>query len=104
LAEDVREFGIKVTVVAPGAFRTSFLTPESLTIAKNPMEEYKAVRASHDRYLQMDGQQAGDPEKAASSNYQRSLPGKPATTFTIRRRCLRPRDGTVGKAGKRVPF
>jgi NAD(P)-dependent dehydrogenase (short-subunit alcohol dehydrogenase family) len=67
LAEDVREFGIKVTVVAPGAFRTSFLTPESLTIAKNPMEEYKAVRVSHDRYLQMDGQQAGDPEKAAAA-------------------------------------
>jgi NAD(P)-dependent dehydrogenase (short-subunit alcohol dehydrogenase family) len=67
LAEDVREFGIKVTVVAPGAFRTSFLTPESLTIAKNPMEEYKVVRASHDRYLKMDGQQAGDPEKAAAA-------------------------------------
>ncbi|MCQ6957591.1 SDR family NAD(P)-dependent oxidoreductase [Mucilaginibacter aquariorum] len=67
LAEDVREFGIKVTVVAPGAFRTSFLTPESLIIAKNPIEDYKAVRASHDRYLQMDGQQAGDPEKAAKA-------------------------------------
>jgi short-subunit dehydrogenase len=67
LAEDVREFGIKVTVVAPGAFRTSFLTPESLTIAKNPMEEYAAVRASHDKYLQMNGQQAGDPEKAAAA-------------------------------------
>jgi NAD(P)-dependent dehydrogenase (short-subunit alcohol dehydrogenase family) len=67
LAEDVREFGIKVTVVAPGAFRTSFLTPESLTIAKNPMAEYQAVRASHGKYLQMDGQQAGDPEKAAAA-------------------------------------
>lgn len=67
LAEDVREFGIKVTVVAPGAFRTSFLTPESLTVAKNPMEEYTAVRASHGKYLQMDGQQAGDPEKAAAA-------------------------------------
>jgi NAD(P)-dependent dehydrogenase (short-subunit alcohol dehydrogenase family) len=67
LAEDVREFGIKVTVVAPGAFRTSFLTPESLTMAKNPMEEYTAVRASQAKYLQMDGQQAGDPEKAAAA-------------------------------------
>nr|WP_067060243.1 SDR family NAD(P)-dependent oxidoreductase [Mucilaginibacter sp. L294] len=67
LAEDVREFGIKVTVVAPGAFRTSFLTPDSLTIAKNPMEEYAAVRASHGKYLQMNGQQAGDPEKAAAA-------------------------------------
>jgi len=67
LAEDVREFGIKVTIVAPGAFRTSFLTPESLIIAKNPIEDYKTVRASHERYLQMDGQQAGDPEKAATA-------------------------------------
>lgn len=67
LAEDVREFGIKVTVVAPGAFRTSFLTHESLTVAKNPMEEYTAVRASQAKYLQMDGQQAGDPEKAATA-------------------------------------
>jgi NAD(P)-dependent dehydrogenase (short-subunit alcohol dehydrogenase family) len=67
LAEDVREFGIKVTVVAPGAFRTSFLTPESVTIAKNQMEEYTAVRASMDKYLSMDGQQAGDPEKAAEA-------------------------------------
>jgi NAD(P)-dependent dehydrogenase (short-subunit alcohol dehydrogenase family) len=67
LAEDVREFGIKVTVVAPGAFRTSFLTPESITISKIKMEEYTAVRASMDRYLSMDGQQAGDPEKAAAA-------------------------------------
>lgn len=67
LAEDVREFGIKVTVVAPGAFRTGFLTPDSLIIAKNPMDEYTAVRASHQTYLKMDGQQAGDPEKAAAA-------------------------------------
>jgi NAD(P)-dependent dehydrogenase (short-subunit alcohol dehydrogenase family) len=70
LAEDVREFGIKVTVVAPGAFRTSFLTPESISIAKNKMQEYTAVRASMDRYLSMDGQQAGDPEKAAATIIQ----------------------------------
>ena len=31
------------------------------------MEEYTAVRASHGKYLQMDGQQAGDPEKAAAA-------------------------------------
>jgi NAD(P)-dependent dehydrogenase (short-subunit alcohol dehydrogenase family) len=67
LAEDVREFGIKVTVVAPGAFRTSFLTPESITISRIKMEEYTAVRASMDRYLSMDGQQAGDPGKAAAA-------------------------------------
>lgn len=67
LAEDVKAMGIKVTVVAPGAFRTSFLTPESLVIAKNPINAYEEVRSSHARYLQMDGKQAGDPEKAAAA-------------------------------------
>jgi NAD(P)-dependent dehydrogenase (short-subunit alcohol dehydrogenase family) len=70
LAEDVREFGIKVTVVAPGAFRTSFLTPDSIAIAKNKMKEYTAVRASMDKYLSVDGQQAGDPERAAHAIIQ----------------------------------
>jgi len=37
LAEDVKAFGIKVTVVAPGAFRTSFLKPESLVLTENPI-------------------------------------------------------------------
>ncbi|MBD1362852.1 SDR family NAD(P)-dependent oxidoreductase [Mucilaginibacter sp. ZT4R22] len=67
LAQDVAEFGVKVTVVAPGAFRTSFLTEESLNIAKHTIEGYTAVHATQSRYLQMDGQQSGDPEKAAAA-------------------------------------
>jgi len=70
LAEDVRSFGIKVTVVAPGAFRTNFLNPESVMMTNNPIAEYREVRDNHARYLQMDGQQAGDPEKAASAMIQ----------------------------------
>ena len=67
LAEDVKYFGVKVTVVAPGAFRTSFLKAESLELAKNPIQDYEAVRNTHDRYLKMDGTQTGDPEKAAAA-------------------------------------
>jgi NAD(P)-dependent dehydrogenase (short-subunit alcohol dehydrogenase family) len=67
LADDVKSMGIKVTVVAPGAFRTSFLTPDSLVMTKNPISEYQDVRNSHARYLQMDGNQIGDPEKAAAA-------------------------------------
>ena len=66
LAEDVQEFGIKVTVVNPGAFRTNFLTAESLSIAASPIADYKSVRQSHEKYLKMDGTQIGDPEKAAA--------------------------------------
>lgn len=67
LAADVKEFGIKVTVVAPGAFRTSFLTAGSLSITENKIDDYTEVRAIHNKYLKMDGKQAGDPEKAATA-------------------------------------
>ena len=67
LSEDVKSFGIKATVVAPGAFRTSFLSQESLVLTKNPIEDYQEVRDSHSKYLKMDGNQAGDPEKAAAA-------------------------------------
>ena len=67
LAADVKSLGINVTVVAPGAFRTNFLTPDSLTLTANPIADYEDVRASHSKYLKMDGEQAGDPEKAAAS-------------------------------------
>jgi len=66
LADDVKQFGIHVTVVAPGAFRTSFLTPESLVLTKHPIDAYTDVRASHSKYEQMNGNQIGDPEKAAA--------------------------------------
>ena len=67
LAEDVKAFGIKVTVMAPGAFRTNFLTPESLILPENPIGDYEEVREAHARYLKMDGAQVGDPEKAAAA-------------------------------------
>jgi NAD(P)-dependent dehydrogenase (short-subunit alcohol dehydrogenase family) len=67
LAADVHEMGIKVTVVAPGAFRTNFLNPDSIVMTKNPIAEYRDIRDSHARYLQMSGNQAGDPEKAAAA-------------------------------------
>lgn len=66
LAQDVKEFGIKVTLIAPGAFRTSFLTAESLVMTDTPIDDYTAIRASHAKYAAMDGGQAGDPEKAAA--------------------------------------
>jgi NAD(P)-dependent dehydrogenase (short-subunit alcohol dehydrogenase family) len=66
LATDVREFGIHATVVAPGAFRTGFLSSDSLVLAQHTIDAYTAIRSTHDRYLQMDGAQAGDPSKAVA--------------------------------------
>nr|WP_293845835.1 SDR family NAD(P)-dependent oxidoreductase [uncultured Arsenicibacter sp.] len=66
LLADVQEFNIHVTVVVPGAFRTSFLTPDSLVLARHPIDSYTAIRNSHTRYQQMSGLQAGDPDKAVT--------------------------------------
>lgn len=65
MADDVKEFGVKVTVVSPGAFRTEFLEDSSIVFAENKIKEYNAVRVSHEKYAAMNGTQAGDPEKLA---------------------------------------
>lgn len=65
LALDVKEFGIKVTVAEPSGFRTGFLTRDSLALTTSKIEGYEAVKNTQDRYLSMDGQQAGDPDRAA---------------------------------------
>jgi NAD(P)-dependent dehydrogenase (short-subunit alcohol dehydrogenase family) len=60
LAEEVKHLGVKVTVVAPGFFRTSFL--EKLNIASNKIAEYNT--ANMEAWMhKMDGKQQGDPSK-----------------------------------------
>lgn len=65
MADDVKEFGIKVTVVAPGAFRTEFLEDSSLVFAEKKIDEYQDIRASHKKYAAMNRTQIGNPEKCA---------------------------------------
>jgi short-subunit dehydrogenase len=65
IALDVQEFGIKVTVVEPSGFRTGFLTKNSLTLIPTKIEGYESVKNTKDRYLSTDGQQPGDPDRAA---------------------------------------
>src|SRR5476651_1989786 len=65
IALDVKEFGIKVTVVEPSGFRTGFLTKDSLALTASKIEGYESLKHTQDRYLAMNGKQAGDPERAA---------------------------------------
>ena len=66
LALDLRELGIKVTVVGPSGFRTGFLTKKSLAFTESRIADYQAVAQTQARYAAMNGQQDGDPEKAAA--------------------------------------
>jgi len=65
LATEVEPFGIKVTIVSPGYFRTNFLD-SSLATPSAPIDAYEAVRASQSMHQeQINGNQPNDPEKAA---------------------------------------
>ena len=64
LAAEVKPFGIKVTVVEPGYFRTNFLSSGSLAVPTKVIDAYKEVRQSQDAHQnQINNQQPGDPEK-----------------------------------------
>ena len=65
LALDVKEFGIKVTVVEPAGFRTGFLTQDSLAYTESKIDGYQAVKDMQARYLAANGKQPGDPDKAS---------------------------------------
>ncbi|MCB2409080.1 SDR family oxidoreductase [Hymenobacter lucidus] len=67
-AAEVKEFGVQASVVYPGYFRTDFLTSGSLGTPQHPLPEYQSVRdsqAAHEQ--QINGNQPGDPAKAAAA-------------------------------------
>jgi len=67
LAAEAKEFGVSATVVYPGYFRTNFLKEGSLNLPKNPIASYTAARELEAAHVdQIDNNQAGDPDKAAS--------------------------------------
>ncbi|WP_116108930.1 oxidoreductase [Lewinella sp. IMCC34191] len=68
LAAEVAQFGIKVTIVAPGYFRTEFLEDSSLTLPQNRLPAYTEIRESETVHSdQINGNQPGDPVKGAAA-------------------------------------
>lgn len=66
LAEELKDFGVHVSVVYPGYFRTDFLSSDSVKTAANPIATYESARASEQAHLnEINGNQPNDPEKAA---------------------------------------
>ncbi len=65
LAGELAPLGIRITAIAPGPFRTAFLTEGSAVTATPDIDDYAhihAIREAIDRNL--NGKQLGDPEKA----------------------------------------
>jgi NAD(P)-dependent dehydrogenase (short-subunit alcohol dehydrogenase family) len=71
LHQDLAPFGVKVTLVYPGYFRTRFLGKESLVLPAHPLPAYAAARASEAQHVDViAGHQPGDPEKLAEALMQ----------------------------------
>lgn len=77
LAQEVAPFGINVTILAPGTFRTSFMSQGSLAVAKNKIDDYN-LKQQVEVFRSFDGNQPGNPAKLAEVLYEISnLPEPP---------------------------
>ena len=65
LRDEVKAFGIRVTIVEPGAFRTEFAGDKNMRPDRQ-LDAYRSVIEPIENYLYgNDGKQPGDPQKAA---------------------------------------
>ncbi|MGV9641673.1 SDR family NAD(P)-dependent oxidoreductase [Streptomyces sp. NPDC003514] len=76
LAAEAADFGIDVTIVEPGYFRTDFLTWDSLALPAATTEHYPALREMVESHLALQGAQLGDPVKGAAAVIDRVVAGQ----------------------------
>ena len=82
LAKEVAPFGIYVTIIEPGPFRTDFLTPRSIRFGQNRIADYDDRRIELLAGVeQRNGRQPGDPAKLAEAIVTLSRAEKPPSRF-----------------------
>ncbi len=68
LAKEVVQFGIKITLIEPGPFRTDFLDGSSVRLGARKVDDYGAFAdQAKAAYLDRNGKQPGDPAKLAKA-------------------------------------
>jgi NAD(P)-dependent dehydrogenase (short-subunit alcohol dehydrogenase family) len=67
LAQEMAGFGVNLTIVEPGYFRTDFLTTDSLALPVAAGDGYPTIRDMTEQHLQMQGTQLGNPTKGAAA-------------------------------------
>lgn len=63
IAAEVERFGIKLTVVEPGFFRTRFLDQQNAAVVETVIEDYASQGSARAAYAAYDGNQLGDPQR-----------------------------------------
>src|SRR3712207_2156321 len=70
LSKEVGPFGIRVLIVEPGAFRTSFNASGALMLSERIPAYTEQIDAVRNTLADDDGKQPGDPAKAAAAILQ----------------------------------
>ncbi|MBC7682005.1 MAG: SDR family NAD(P)-dependent oxidoreductase [Ferruginibacter sp.] len=82
LAQELAPFGIRVTIVEPGAFRTDFLDGQSMRTGSQPLVDYAAQSAQVVEGLSArNHQQPGDPARLAAVLLQLAAHPQPPLRF-----------------------
>jgi NAD(P)-dependent dehydrogenase (short-subunit alcohol dehydrogenase family) len=85
LAEEVKAFGIKVTIIEPGAYATEFGTQESLKFAAG-MDLYTGYKEAFFGHLK--DMERGDPNATPEALFQVVDAPQPPLRFFLGSQCL----------------
>jgi NAD(P)-dependent dehydrogenase (short-subunit alcohol dehydrogenase family) len=69
-ATEVERFGIKITIVEPGFFRTELLDARNAKFSESRIEDYAAEGSAKEMWSPFDGKQSGDPAKLGAALVQ----------------------------------
>ena len=70
VAPEVEPFGIKITLVEPGFFRTDLLDDKNVKWPRNAIEDYATEGSVQDTWAAYNGTQQGDPQKLGAALVQ----------------------------------
>jgi len=81
VATEVEKFGIKITVVEPGFFRTDLLDAQNVRWVSKVIEDYAPEGTAHDMWSRYHGTQPGDPAKLGDALVKIAAMPNPPKTF-----------------------
>ncbi len=81
LALELHPFGVHVTAVEPGFFRTDFLEQSSVRYGARAIDDYAALGSVEDAYSPYRGKQLGDPARLAAAIVRLAAMDAPPTQF-----------------------
>jgi NAD(P)-dependent dehydrogenase (short-subunit alcohol dehydrogenase family) len=81
LAEEVETFGINVTIVEPGFFRSKLLDTGNASFVDTDIEDYATGPSTRETWAAYDGKQNGDPLKLGQALVKVAAMDKPLKLF-----------------------